>query len=185
MKKPSWLVLLLIGVASGAAPAPAPAQDLRSLTIDDMFAIQRVGDPQISPDGEWVAYTVGKTDFEKGRSETRVWMISTDGGGGGGEGVPMTGTGSSASRPRWSPDGRYLSFLAERNEGKTQVWTLNRLGGEAVQLTDIARGVESYDWSPDGSRLLLTLRDSTDEDDEDDEPEPWVIDRLQFKRDNV
>lgn len=187
MKKPSWLVLLLIGVASGAAPVAVPAQDLRTLTIDDMFAIQRVGDPQISPDGEWVAYTVGKTDFEKGRSETRVWMISTDGGGGGGggEAVPMTGTGSSASRPRWSPDGRYLSFLAERNEGKTQVWTLNRLGGEAVQLTDIAWGVQSYDWSPDGSRLLLTLRDSTDEDDEDDEPEPWVIDRLQFKRDNV
>ena len=147
MKKPSWLVLLLIGVASGAAPAPAPApaQDLRTLTIDDMFAIQRVGDPQISPDGEWVAYTVSKTDFDKGRSETRVWMISTDGGGGGGggEAVPMTGTGSSASLPRWSPDGRYLSFLAERNEGKTQVWTLNRLGGEAVQLTDIAQGVQS------------------------------------------
>ena len=60
MKKPSWLVLLLIGVASGAASA----QDLRTLTIDDMFAIQRVGDPQISPDGEWVAYTVSKTDFE-------------------------------------------------------------------------------------------------------------------------
>ena len=53
MKKPSWLVLLLIGIASGAAPVPAPAQDLRTLTIDDMFAIQRVGDPQISPDGEW------------------------------------------------------------------------------------------------------------------------------------
>ena len=51
MKKPSWSVLLLIGVAS--APTPALAQDLRTLTIDDMFAIQRVGDPQISPDGEW------------------------------------------------------------------------------------------------------------------------------------
>ncbi|MCH7935320.1 MAG: hypothetical protein IIC36_15115 [Gemmatimonadetes bacterium] len=51
MKKPSWSVLLLIGVAS--APTPTPAQDLRTLTIDDMFAIQRVGDPQISPDGEW------------------------------------------------------------------------------------------------------------------------------------
>ena len=51
MKKPSWSVLLLIVVAS--APTPTPAQDLRTLTIDDMFAIQRVGDPQISPDGEW------------------------------------------------------------------------------------------------------------------------------------
>jgi Tol biopolymer transport system component len=157
------------------------AQERRTLTIDDMFAIQRVGDPQISPDGDWVTYTVSKTDFDKGRSETRIWMVSTDGG----NAVPMTGTGSSASRPRWSPDGRYLSFLAARNEGKTQVWTLNRMGGEAVQLTNIARGVQSYDWSPDGSRLLLTLRDSTDEDEDDDEPKPWVIDRLQFKRDNV
>ena len=57
MKKPSWSVLLLIGVASTPTPTPTPtpalAQDLRTLTIDDMFAIQRVGDPQISPDGEW------------------------------------------------------------------------------------------------------------------------------------
>ena len=53
MKKPSWSVLLLIGVASAPTPTPTLAQDLRTLTIDDMFAIQRVGDPQISPDGEW------------------------------------------------------------------------------------------------------------------------------------
>jgi Tol biopolymer transport system component len=141
-----------------------------------MFEIQRVGDPQISPDGEWVAYTVSQTDLDEGRSETRIWMISA----GGGDAISMTGTGSSASRPRWSPDGRYLSFLASRNEGKTQVWTLNRLGGEAVQLTDIGQGVQSYDWAPDGSGLLLTLRDSTEEDEEDDEPEPWVIERITY-----
>ncbi len=177
MRMTCWCVPLFIVLGSGAASA----QDRRALTIDDMFEIQRVGDPQISPDGEWVAYTVSQTDLDEGRSETRIWMISA----GGGDAISMTGTGSSASRPRWSPDGRYLSFLASRNEGKTQVWTLNRLGGEAVQLTDIGQGVQSYDWAPDGSGLLLTLRDSTEEDEEDDEPEPWVIERLQFKRDNV
>ena len=61
---------------------------------------------------------------------------------------------------------------------------LNRRGGEAVQLTEIEQGVSGYEWSPDSQRLLLVIRDAEEESDEDDDkPEPWVIDRLQFKRD--
>lgn len=168
-----------------ALPALLVAQTPRPLSVDDLFAIRRVGDPRISPDGKWVAYTVSTTSLEEDETETRIWMISSRGG----EAIPMTAEGYSASQPQWSPDGRYLSFAAAKGEGKTQVWTLNRLGGEAQQLTDVKQGISDYSWSPDGTRLLLSIRDAEEEEEEEgkepETPDPWVIDRLQFKRDGV
>lgn len=165
----------------------------RNLTVDDLFQIKRVQDPQISPEGEWVAYTVSTANLKEEKSETQIWMIPTVGG----EAIPMTAKGSSASRPRWSPDGKYLGFIAERNGSKNQVWLLNRKGGEAQQLTEVKQGVRSFEWSPDGKRVLLLIQDPGPEDlekekgDKEDEKAkpktqpPWVIDRLQFKEDNI
>jgi dipeptidyl aminopeptidase/acylaminoacyl peptidase len=163
--------------------ADISAQDTRKvLETDHFFELKNVRNPQISPDGKWVAYTVSESDLDANKSETRIWMVPAEGG----EAIPMTAKGSSAGNPRWSPDGKYLSFTASRNDGQTQVWALNRLGGEAQQITHIKQGVEGYEWSPDGSRLLLMIRDAKPEaegDDKDKKPEPYVIDRLQFKRD--
>ncbi len=177
----SWLVASALVVL--AAPNSLESQSRRALTVDDLFEIHRVGDPQISPDGQWVAYTVRTTSLEDESSETRIWMIPADGG----EAIPMTTEGSSASRPRWSPDGKYLSFMASREDSSTQVWTLNRHGGEAVQLTDVKQGISDYSWSPNGKMLLLGIRDPEEESEDDSTrtPKPWVIDRLQFKRDGV
>ena len=191
MKKIFQISGLMIGLVMGW-PSFAAAQDstavLRTLTIEDYFAIKQVGDPQISPDGAWVAYTVTGTDLEEDKRETRIWMIPTQGG----DALSMTAKGNSAGRPRWSPDNRSLSFTATKNEGESQVWILNRMGGDSQQLTNVKQGVSSYDWSPDGRRLLLTIKDPKPEDEEgedkedkEDKPEPWVIDRLQFKRDNT
>ncbi|MDP6416174.1 MAG: S9 family peptidase, partial [Gammaproteobacteria bacterium] len=157
------------------------SDDPRLLTPEDFFELKQVANPVISPEGDWVAYTVRETKLEDDESETRIWMVSSDGD----EVMPMTGVGSSASSPAWSPDGKYLSFLASRNDGETQVWGLNRRGGEAQQLTEIEQGVNGYAWSPDSRRLALLIRDPEDEDEEgsEDKEEPWVIDRLQFKRD--
>ena len=183
------VIIFIVFVFFGTIPNGVSAQEVnskRNLTIDDFFKLKNVGSPQVSPDGEWVAYTIRETDLEKDKSETRIWMIPMAGG----EAIPMTVKGSSASSPRWSPDGKHLSFLSARNEGKTQVWTLDRRGGEAQQLTEIKQGVSGYEWSPDGKKLLLVLKDLKPEDLEKDEkkkkkPKPWVIDRLQFKRDNI
>ncbi len=176
------MIRMIPGLLSLAA-ASAAAQETRLLEPEDLFELQSAGNPVISPDGGWVAYTVNSTSLEEDSSETRIWMASTTDD----TVLPMTGEGSSAGNPQWSPDGRYLSFTASRNDGETQVWALDRRGGEAVQLTHVEQGVGDYAWSPDSSRLALVIRDpeeeSAGEDGEEEEARPWVIDRLQFKRD--
>src|SRR6266581_5661781 len=112
-----------------SAPKPAPATP-RNITIDDFFQIRDVAQPEISPDGQWVAYSVRTRILKDDKNEQRLWMISTHGS----DPILLTAEGLSSSHPRWSPDGKYLAFLSARNNGKTQVWLLNRLGGEAARF---------------------------------------------------
>ena len=164
----------------------AQAAQPRPLAAQDLFALRRIGSPVVSPDGEWVAYTITTLLEKQDRSETRIWMAPAAGG----EALPLTAEGVSSSSPQWSPDGRWLGFLSARNGGETQVWVLDRRGGEAQQLTDVKQGVSGFVWSPDGKRLALLIRDadeqakaSADSAADRDRPKPWVIDRIQFKRD--
>ena len=167
--------------------ASLSAQARRPLKVDDYFAIKRLGDPRVSPDGRFVAYTISTSELKTDKSETRIWMSPH----GGGEAVAMTRKGASSSSPRFSPDGKWLAFLSARDEGEAQVWLLNRQGGEAEQLTEVKQGVEGFEWSPDGGRLVLIVRDPTPEQAGDSSwvglkaktPRPVVVDRLQFKRD--
>ena len=174
------------------SPAAPPATSgPHPMTLDDIFRFQDVGDPQVSPDGQWVAYTLSRVDTEADKRITDLWMVSWDGS----QDIRLTyGVDSSSSTPRWSPDGKFLSFEAER-PGKakgTQVWVLDRRGGEARQLTEVKGNLGAYAWSPDGKKLLLTIRadDDADKDAKDDKkdkkeekPKPIVIDRYHFKQD--
>jgi dipeptidyl aminopeptidase/acylaminoacyl peptidase len=193
---------LALAFSQSARPqdsAQKPASSTpRSITIDDYFQIRDVAQPEMSPDGQWVAYAVRTRMLKEDKNEQRLWMVSTHGG----DAIPLTSEGVSSSHPRWSPDGKFLAFLSARNAGKPQIWLLNRLGGEAVRLTETAQGVNDFEWSPDSTRLVLILQDPKPEDiesakdkdkDKDKEkpaakpktPPPYVIDRLQFKEDVV
>jgi dipeptidyl aminopeptidase/acylaminoacyl peptidase len=190
------LVLVLVSSLTSAQQSSSP----RLLGIDDLFDFHEAHDPQFSPDGQFIAYTLSSTSLKDDKSETRIYMVPSAGG----DAIALTAVGNSSDHPRWSPDGKYLAFLSERNEGKTQVYLLNRLGGEAQKLTDTIQDVEQFEWAPDGKHLVLILRDpsleeleaaaSKGKDAADDKPTspkkpkakaPWVIDRLQFKEDTI
>jgi dipeptidyl aminopeptidase/acylaminoacyl peptidase len=185
------MAVLIIGLSSGGNQAPAQTAK-RPITLDDLARLRSVGDPQVSPDGKWVAYAVGTVDAEKDRRDTDLWMVSWDGS----QQLRLTATSdSSESAPRWSPDNRYLAFLASRGDDEekkrgSQVWLLNRAGGEAQKLTDIKGGVSDYAWSPDSKRLVLAVNDP-DPTAEPEKLEGWkrktrppiVIDRYHFKED--
>ena len=166
----------------------ARAEDASPLPAEAAFELRSVGNARISPDGEWVAYTVSTPEPEKERSRSRLWMVPSEGG----DPIPMTREGTSVGSPAWSPDGRWLTFTAtieggDDDDAKSQVWALDRRGGEAQQITEVTQGIQSYLWSPDGSKLLLRIRDEEEKDSSwtSDRPEPWVIDRLQIKRDRI
>jgi len=175
------------------SPFAQETAELRPLTSDDLLALKSVSDPRISPDGSWVAYTVETIDVDEDDSSTQVFMVSRDGS----EVLQMTSDDYSARSPRWSPDGRYLAFIARRGEDddvKPQVWTLDMRGGEARAYTDVDQGVGGFEWSPDSRRMALLVTDKSAADlaeeaakeaGEDAKPLPYVIDRLQFKEDGV
>jgi dipeptidyl aminopeptidase/acylaminoacyl peptidase len=163
----------------------------RAITLDDHSRVVGVGDPQRSPDGLWVAYTVTTIDAEKDRRNTDIWMVKWDGS----DELQLTSSPDSESSPRWSPDNKYLAFVASRGTDEEkkkggQIWLLNRAGGEAQKVSDFKGGVSDIQWSPDSTRLLFTA----DDQDPADEPEkmdgwkrktapPIVIDRYHFKED--
>ena len=167
--------------------SPAFAQGQRPLKVEDIYNLREVRDPQRSPDGKWVAYTVTTAIKDTDKNNTDVWMVSWDGT----ENIQLTSTPERESSPRWSPDNKYLSFVSSRQGAKGgQVWLLNRGGGEAVKLTDIKGGVSDHAWSPDSKRLVLVVEDPDPSEKDADEikdekktPKPIVIDRYHFKAD--
>jgi len=167
----------------------AQSSGKRPVKVDDMHAFHDVRDLQISPDGKWVAYTVASVDVNADKSDTDVWMAAWDGK----QQLRITSSTENENAPRWSPDGRYLSFLSGRS-GKakgTQVWLLDRSGGEAQQFTDVKGRISSYDWSPDGKRLLLVVADAEPEEGPivvgagPKAPKPIVVNRYKFKQDVI
>lgn len=183
MKK---LLSLLLSCSLAISTIAAPSQDKRFVTLDDLALIKEVGSPQISPDGNWVAYTVTTHDTKEDKKNSDLWMTAWDGS----RSIQLTHSKESESAPRWSPDSRYLAFLSSRAvENETdQLWLMNRAGGEAERVTDMKGGVTDYVFSPDGKRIALVVKDP-DPDAQDEKskekktPKPIVIDRFQFKLD--
>ena len=181
--------ILAAGSLFGSVLAAAPAA--RPFGLQDLAQLRTVTDPQISPDGARVAYVVERPDLQEDETDSDIWMTSWDGK----ESVRLTTSKGSETAPRWSPDGKFLAFLSDRDSESdaTQLWLLPLGGGEAEKLTDEKGSVEDYDWSPDGKRLVLVVEDPDPSAVRDKIPGPGrkkakapiVIDRFQFKLDET
>ena len=171
------LLLGLVLTPAVRAQAPAPAPRPRPFTPDDVLRVRDVSDPRISPDGDWVAYTVSIADTAEDQNRQAVWMTSWDGK----RTVRLTNSKQGESAPSWSPDGRWIAFLSSRDDEHTQLWLLDRRGGEGRKVTTLPSDVDDYVWAPDGRRVAVVALDP--DTAKPKTPAPIVIDRFQFKQD--
>jgi dipeptidyl aminopeptidase/acylaminoacyl peptidase len=168
----------------------------RLITIEDLYQMKFLSRPRISPDGRQVAYVVTRIDERKHEYRSAIWLSSIDGS----AARRFSAESGHTSDPTWSPDGRWLAFVSDRegdvsdnetkkrSKGKPQVWLIPTNGGEAHQLTFMEHGASSPVWSPDSKRLLLSAAvGPTPEEGEDGKPLPQarVIDRLWYRLDGV
>ena len=153
----------------------------RMMRPADIYRLPSISDAQLSPDGKWVSYTLTTIDSANDKRNADIWMISWDGS----QDIQLTNSPEGESRARWSPDGKYISFLSSRQGAKgSQLWLMDRRGGEAKKLTDIKSGISDYAWSPDAKKLLLTINDAEPEDTSKAKTtKPFVIDRYRYKED--
>ena len=167
----------------------------RSITIEDLYAIQFLSRPRISPDGRRVAFVVTTIDEGKHEYRSSIWVAPTEGG----DATRFTGGTANAHSPCWSPDGRWLAFVTDREgelpgkdakeqkkqgKGKGQIWLIPSDGGEAHQLTFMPHGASNPTWSPDCKRMVFSAAvGPLDEETEDGKilPKVRVIDRLLYQ----
>jgi dipeptidyl aminopeptidase/acylaminoacyl peptidase len=128
-----------------------------------------------------VVYSVSEVDTAKDSRVSHLWMQSFDGK----ESIELTHGTESASSPKWSPDGKYLSFLSSRDsKNGSQLWLIDRRGGEGDKMTNIKGDLKDYSWSPDGKKVVLVIGDPANNGKEVPKtPKPIVIDRYHFKED--
>ena len=175
--------LLTLAIAYSAAQANA-SPPRRLLTPDDYYRLETVSEPQCSADGKWVAYTVTANDRDADETRTRIFMVSWDGQ----ERVALTNAVHGTHAPRFSPDGRYLAFIATPvGAAMAQLMVLDRRGGEARPLTATTDAIGDYAWSPDGRFIALVMETGdaapTKPGPDNKFPKPIVIDASHFKED--
>jgi dipeptidyl aminopeptidase/acylaminoacyl peptidase len=146
MRLPLFVPCLMITVVA----IPLLAQDKKPLTIEDYITTPVVNDPQLSPDGELVAYTISTPSLEENRSPSAVWVTDINTGIGW---QPSPAQGNDRA-PRWSPDSRTLAFISTR-DGTTQIWRVPIRGGDAVKVTSTKDGISDFLWSPNGKALYF------------------------------
>jgi dipeptidyl aminopeptidase/acylaminoacyl peptidase len=178
MRKMSASICLLLFLQS-----IAQTQVKRAIRPEDVYRMQTISNPKISPDGRWVLYQMSRVDSVKDRYESKLYMVSTNGS----ETVQLTEQTTGASMAAWSPDNKYISFLAKGRPDDigSQLFLMNRNGGEPIQLTRIKGEIQRYRWFPDAGRILFEIRESSTADTASSKVrKPYVIDRYAFKDDS-
>jgi dipeptidyl aminopeptidase/acylaminoacyl peptidase len=137
---------------AGPAVATAPAQAAEPFTWRDMITANRLGDPQVSPDGRWVVYSVTTTDVEANRRTGSLYIMDLQEPG---EGRRLAISEGGANTARWGSDGK-LYFLSGRS-GSSQVWRADADGTDPVQVTDLPVDVNAYRLSRDAGKVAVSL----------------------------
>ena len=180
MKKYGSLLLLVFLVQSAFAQTSGFGQ----IQPSDVYRMKNVSRAKISPEGDWIMYSMSRPDSVKDRNQSKLYMVSRDGK----ETITLTEQTAGAGAHDWSPDGKYISFMAsaKSDDESRQIFLMDRRGGEPIQLTHIKGDIESYEWRNDAKKLLLVVRDQNYADTAKTKiRKPYEIDRFQFKQDYV
>jgi len=165
-------------------------QEKQTITAEDLYKFELISGMEISPDGAHVIYTQQRINPDTQKQYSNLWVISVE------DGTTTQFTfGDQVDRnPRWSPDGRQIAFISNRdNEKRPQIYLINFSGGEAHPLTDLNGNFEGFEWSPNGSQLVTQFRKKDSEVIEREENEKVEklgvvlrhIDRLEYKFDGA
>ncbi len=146
-------------LALACVPASvATAQENRRFTVEELLKVRRVGDPQISPDGKRVAFTIGNVSWDANKVVTQIYVMPIEGG----SMKQLTNGSSSATSPRWSPDAKKIAYITGG-----QVWVMENDGDNKDQVTKISTSAAAPVWSPDGKWLAFTSEVYPDCSDDD------------------
>ena len=147
-------IFLLAALTAALASLALAATDPHPFSVHDMLAMQRIGDPQVSPDGKLVVFTVRETDLEANRGRTDLWIGAVDGKS---EAKPLTRSEAGEWNPRWCVRNNEVHFLSTRS-GSAQIWAIDPRGGEARQLTESLLDIESFEHAPALGGFLMTAQ---------------------------
>src|SRR5215469_10527337 len=175
MKRIAGSIFLTMSVLA-LFTATASAQQKRAMTPEGVIALKQVSDPQVSPDGRYVAYVVTTADMKEDAADPDIWLVPTAGG----EPVRLTASNKRDVEPRWSPDSKRLAFISNRDDNKSQIFLISPFGGEAQKLTDSKTAVQSFAWSPDGRRIAYTAQQeqtAEEEKKQKDKDDTLVVDQ--------
>jgi len=143
--------LLILFIMAGLV-FPAGLDRNHPFSIHDMLAMDRISDPQVSPDGKWIVFVLRKTDLEANKGLTDLWVVGADGT----NLHRLTSHKAADSNPRWAPDGKSIWFVSTRSDS-SQVWRIAIDGGEAEQVTDQPLDVGNLIVAPDGQHIAFTM----------------------------